>query len=60
MECGDLSAGFGAYMGSVFHGFAEYQIARLETYLRGENKTVSMLAGSRWLEKVWSRIWQRA
>ena len=37
--------------GVVFHGFAEYQIARLETYLRGENKTVSMLAGSRWLGK---------
>ena len=37
--------------GVAFHGFAEYQIARLETYLRGENKAVSMLAGSRWLGK---------
>ena len=51
MECGDLSAGFGAYMGSCLSWICRISDRPLETYLRGENKTVSMLAGSRWLGK---------
>lgn len=37
--------------GVFFHGFEAYQMERLTVYLRGENRAVSMLAGSRWFGK---------
>lgn len=37
--------------GIFFHGFAEYQLARLNAYLSGELNAAGMLAGSRWFGK---------
>lgn len=46
-----LLPALGLIWGVAFHGFAEYQLARLNAYLSGKSNTASMLADSRWLGK---------